>query len=182
MTELAISLAIAILGLLVAAAWMMHRTDKDLALLQTALRHTKAALEHEIDAGTEMFRKWSEEKRTYEERALKAAARYHAGTMKYEEVVSAANARWIEAARQNANLTEQLASIRLKHPEAYSENEEHIEDVSPSIPYSMELADWLAGLESANARELAIEYIEEHRKYGIDDEQIIEKLEEEWTA
>jgi hypothetical protein len=167
---------------MVAAAMGMWKADRDVHLIQNALENCKLALEQAHDENTDMFHQLSENIRTYEERAVKAAARYHAGTMKYEEVVSASNARWIEAAKQNANLAEQLATIRLSHPEAYSEVEEHIEEVSPSLPYSAELEDYLAGLNSVGAREQAIEYIDDHRKYGLDDEQIIEKLEEEWTA
>ena len=175
MFELLISLGFAISLLLTAAGWMMHKTDKEMALLQAALRGAKLALETTLDDRDEM-------RTAFEERAIKAAARYHAGTMRYEEAVSAANARWISATKQNANLAEQLATIRLAHPEAYSESEEHIEDVSPSIPYSVELADWFSKFESPQSREIAMEQADMYRESGLDDAQIIDKLEEEWLA
>ena len=176
------ALSIALIVIVVAATALCHSAITDKAVAETecsALRQVRDRLEEESN---DLFLKLSENIRVYEDRAVKAAARYHAGTMKYEGHVSAANARWIEAARQNANLVEQLATIRLKHPEAYSESEEHIEDVSPSIPYSVELADWLSKFESPQAREIAMEQADMFRASGLDDEQIIDRLEEEWTA
>jgi hypothetical protein len=183
MSELLGTLVVA-LALLFAAwmAWQMWKLDKEAADIRFKLFDTDKALHRALNESNEMFLKWSESTRGFEERAIKAAARYHATTMKYEEHVAAANARWIEAARQNANLAEQLATIRLAHPEAYSESEEHIEDVSPSIPYSVELADWLSKFESPQSREIAMEQADMYRESGLDDSQIIDKLEEEWTA
>ncbi len=161
--------------LVVGGIWLLTWAQREVAVLESGLENAKLALLQGQNREDDL-------KEEYEERAQRASARYYAGTVKYEEVVSASNARWIEAARQNANLAEQLATIRLKYPEAYSESEEHIEDVSPSIPYSVELADWLAGFESSQARTIATEQVEGYRERGYEDEAIIELLEEEWRV
>jgi hypothetical protein len=182
MVELLGTLTVALALALAFAAYLMWKMDKEAGELRFKLLDTDKALHRALNESNEMFLKWSESTRGFEERAIKSAARYHARTMQYEERVSASNARWIEAARQNANLAEQLATIRLAHPEAYSESEEHIESVSPSIPYSVELANWLSKFESPQAREIAMEQADMFRASGLDDSQIIDKLEEEWTA
>jgi hypothetical protein len=168
MLELTVMLGLA--GLLMGAAAMLHRASVEQARLNTAL-------EAAIVRSDEDY----ERIRQLESELADARAAYKAGGLKYEECLAVANSRWIEAARQNANMAERLAGLKLTG-EVEETDTEHIEAVPPPLLLSPELQTYIDGLNTSLVRDSAYEFIETRRRAGMEDEQIMQELEDSWTV
>jgi hypothetical protein len=170
MTLLLGLVSVALMLALITTMKMNADLSKQVAVADTALEAAEIQFDQFEERERGLYEQISQEKIT-------SASRVEA----YENAVSAANNRWLEASRQNANLAEQLASIRVAHPEAMSESEMHIDEVKPRIPFSPELDRFIGGLVSETAREAATEFADIRRDDGLGDEQILAQLEAEWT-
>ncbi len=90
--------------------------------------------------------------------------------------------RMSELVRQNQNLAERFASLRLSSGDIEGGEEMFIPEEVPDKPYSVELFEWIERLENSETRNLAHSFVEIRRHAHMDDEQILRELEEEWSV
>lgn len=100
---------------------------------------------------------------------------------RYADRVETYEDRISELIRQNQNMAERVASLRLSSPEIAGGDDFHVEDVPPRKPYSADLQAFYDGLESAAQIEVE-HFIEAGRDRGLEDEQILNELEREGTV
>lgn len=147
-----------VIGLLVLVSFLLVSTSV-LASLHLADGKTIEALREEVDL----------------QRAERSneGEKYMGRAMRYEDRIS-------ELIRQNQNLAERIASLRLTEGVTGGEDF-HVEEPSTPDPYSPELQELFLGIESEEARTATEEFIEARRAAGVLDEDILREIEDEWT-
>ncbi len=111
---------------------------------------------------------------------ISSDARYEA--REYFDRSVAYEKRMSELVRQNQNLAERIASLRLSSDAVVGGDDMHIDEAVPDKPYSVELFEWIEGLANDETRTLAHDFVLIRRNAHMDDEQILRELEAEWTV
>lgn len=145
-----------------AAWWFQVRWERALHRRELELKETKRALA--VDLG-EAHRLYGMRERERCERAEERAS----------VRVREAEHRMEQALQQVHDLSQQLATIRVKFPDAVPEERAYA-TAPHAEPYSQELMDFLGGLDSQEVRDMVTEQIEDMRERGLADSQIFHRV------